>query len=193
VSSGLTGDRVATGQTARRQRVIAAAMTLAADGGYDAVQMRDVAASAQVALGTLYRYFSSKDHLLAAALLEWTRDLQRRVTEQPAQGDTDAERVTDIVRRATRTLQRQPRLTAALITAISASDPAVRPGQHEVDEIMFEVMASAMPDLDHDLRRQVCRVLSHVWFSALLGWVNGWGGGVDVSGEVELAARLLLR
>ena len=53
-------------QAARRGRVLDAALELAAEGGYDAVQMRDVAARAQVALGTIYRYFSSKDHLLAA-------------------------------------------------------------------------------------------------------------------------------
>jgi AcrR family transcriptional regulator len=37
--------------------------------------MRDVAACANVALGTIYRYFVGKDHLLAAALVEWARDL----------------------------------------------------------------------------------------------------------------------
>src|ERR1700738_360366 len=58
-------------------------MDLASSGGYDAVQMRDVAATAHVALGTIYRYFSSKDHLLAATLVEWTRDLQRRGAAAP--------------------------------------------------------------------------------------------------------------
>ena len=57
-------------QAARRERVIRAAMELGAEGGYDAVQMRDVAQRAGVALGTIYRYFSSKDHLLAAAMVE---------------------------------------------------------------------------------------------------------------------------
>ena len=55
-------------QQARRQRVIDAAMALGLEGGYEAVQMRDVAARADVAMGTVYRYFTSKDHLLAAAL-----------------------------------------------------------------------------------------------------------------------------
>ena len=59
-------------------------MSLAAEGGYDAVQMRDVAATAQVALGTIYRYFASKDHLLAATLVEWTKDLQRRLAMRGA-------------------------------------------------------------------------------------------------------------
>jgi TetR/AcrR family transcriptional regulator, cholesterol catabolism regulator len=186
-------DRLTTSQFARRQRVLGAAMRLAADGGYDAVQMRDVAASADVALGTLYRYFSSKDHLLAETLVEWTRDLQTRVTREPAQGACEADRVIDIVQRATRNMERQPRLTAALITAMSSPDPAVKPCQAEVGDIMFEVMAAAMPDLDGELRQGVCQVLTHVWFSALVGWVNGWGRGGDVAGEVEVAARLLFR
>ena len=40
-------------QQARRQRVIDAAMSLALEGGYEAVQMRDVAARADVAMGIL--------------------------------------------------------------------------------------------------------------------------------------------
>ena len=37
--------------------------------------MKDVAERSGVALGTIYRYFSSKDHVAAAALLEWARSL----------------------------------------------------------------------------------------------------------------------
>ena len=77
-------------QLDRRRRVIDAAFELGADGGYDAVQMRDVAATANVALATIYRYFSSKDHLLAAAMSEWTtacrvasRSRRRRARRQP--------------------------------------------------------------------------------------------------------------
>lgn len=180
-------------QTARRQRVIAAAMELAAEGGYEAVQMRDVAATGQVALGTIYRYFSSKDHLLAAALVEWTRDLQRKVTQRPARGATSGDRVIDILSRAMRGMERQPRLTAALMTAMSSPDPAIKPCQRELGELMQEIMESAMPDVDDDLRRGVIRVLSHVWFSSLMAWVHGWGDGVDVIGELNEAARLLLR
>src|SRR3990172_6772256 len=57
-------------QRTRRSRIIGSAVRLAASGGYDAVQMREVAADSKVALGTLYRYFPSKDHLLASAMLD---------------------------------------------------------------------------------------------------------------------------
>src|SRR3954447_24187877 len=106
-------DQLTRGQAARRQRVIRAALDLAAEGGYDAVQMRDVAQRGQVALGTIYRYFSSKDHLLAAALVEWVNDLEQRVSLRPPRGGTIADNMVDILRRATRAMEREPELSAA--------------------------------------------------------------------------------
>jgi AcrR family transcriptional regulator len=180
-------------QAARRARVLDAAMALAREGGYDAVQMRDVAATAKVALGTIYRYFSSKDHILAETLLEWNRDLQRRLAQRPPRGDTPADRVVDVLRRATRSIERNPKLSAALITAVTASDPAIKQCQGQISQIMADVLFDAMQDVDPELAAGVCRVLSHVWFSALIGWVNGWENGADVGEELEVAARLLLR
>ena len=48
-------------QRERRKRILDATLALASKGGYDAVQMRTVATQANVALGTLYRYFNSKE------------------------------------------------------------------------------------------------------------------------------------
>jgi len=180
-------------QAARRQRVIDAAMKLAADGGYDAVQMRDVASEAGVALGTIYRYFASKDHLLAACQVEFARGEQRRLELRPTQGDTAADRVVDVLRRATRAQERQPQLTAAMVTAISSPDPAVSGCQREVTAVMAAVLAGPMGDIDPKLKAEITRALSHVWFSALLGWVNGWTNVGAVGEELESAARLLLR
>jgi hypothetical protein len=42
-------------------------------------------------------------------------------------------------------------------------------------------------------RDGIARVLSWVWFGALLGWVNGWSNAGTVGDELETAARLLLR
>ncbi len=53
-------------QRDRRKRILDATLALASKGGYEAVQMRTVAQRADVALGTLYRYFPSKIHLLVS-------------------------------------------------------------------------------------------------------------------------------
>ena len=179
-------------QLARRTRVIEAALELASEGGYDAVQMRDVAATASVALGTIYRYFTSKDHLLAAALVEWSGDLQKRLAERPPRGDTTADRVVDVVRRAHRSMERNPRLAAALITAVTAPDPTIAEYQQQMMAVLRDVLSLPMGDVDEERRQGVLHVLTHVWFSTLLHWVNGWYGPGQVGDELELAARLLL-
>jgi AcrR family transcriptional regulator len=186
----------ARNQAARRQRVIAAAMELASEGGYDAVQMRDVAARADVALGTLYRYFPSKDHLLLAALDDWARALERRLAQKPPRGDDAAERVVDVLRRASRALERAPRLTAALVTALSSADPAVAESKQSVANVMGSMIIAAMDGehgdgAEHD--GDVVRVLQHVWFSALVSWVGGIAEAGTMGDDLELAARLLLR
>ncbi len=68
-----------SGQLARRAKIIEEVIGLIAEVGADAVQMRDVAQRSEVALATLYRYFSSKENLLAAALADWQKRLTRRI------------------------------------------------------------------------------------------------------------------
>ena len=69
-----TDEPATDAQRERRTRILDAAIALASRGGFEAVQMRAVAEDADVALGTLYRYFPSKIHLLVSAL---ARELER--------------------------------------------------------------------------------------------------------------------
>ena len=75
-------------QRDRRKRILDATLALASKGGYDAVQMRAVAERADVALGTLYRYFPSKIHLLVSALAREFERTQDRVDRAVLRGDT---------------------------------------------------------------------------------------------------------
>jgi AcrR family transcriptional regulator len=193
MSDVLVTETLTKSQLARRERVVRAAMELGQEGGYDAVQMRDVSQRAGVALGTIYRYFSSKDHLLAAALVEWTTDLERQVARRPPAGETIADRMVDILGRATRAMEREAQLSAAVLQAMTSSDPSVTRCQLEMNEVMTRIQSRAFPvDFPPEIRAAVIRTLEHVWFSALLGWVNGWLG-ISVAGdELATAAHLLL-
>lgn len=180
-------------QRERRLRVIDAALRLAADGGYDAVQMRDVSAEADVALGTIYRYFSSKDHLLVAAMAEWMLDLERTVTRHPPAGDTTTDRVLDVLDRALRAVEREPQRAAAVVTAQTSDDGAAHGAAREVTEVMYRIMDVAFPaDAGETHRHDVIRVLAHVWFSCLVSWTSGVGDMAWVRSELRTAARLLL-
>jgi TetR/AcrR family transcriptional regulator, cholesterol catabolism regulator len=193
MSETTTTEQLTKSQAARRQRVVAAALELGSEGGYDAVQMRDVAARANVALGTIYRYFSSKDHLLAAALVEWARDLERRATTRPPRGDTTADRVVDLLGRAVRAMEREPKLSAAVVAALTSNDAHVSDCQREVGIVMDRIQGMAFPDdFDPETERRIIRALGHVWFASLLGWVNGWKGMSETGDELDSAAHLML-
>ncbi|RMH68804.1 MAG: TetR/AcrR family transcriptional regulator, partial [Actinomyces sp.] len=62
-----------------RARIIETAMRLALEGGYEAVQMREVAERAEVSLATIYRHFPGKDVVLVAGLGEWVRLVRKRI------------------------------------------------------------------------------------------------------------------
>jgi TetR/AcrR family transcriptional regulator, cholesterol catabolism regulator len=183
-------DPLTKGQAARRQRVLLAALELGADGGYEAVQMRDVAASAEVALGTIYRYFPSKDALLAAAMVEWMEDLERRVMQRAPRGDTTAERVYDVLRRAVGTMERQPKLAEAVITALTSDDRDA--ASTATNDVMQRVLLRAFPEgTDPAMEAAIAKVLGHVWFSCLVAWSNGGGDLTWVGEELETATHLL--
>ncbi|MGQ0433217.1 MAG: TetR family transcriptional regulator [Microthrixaceae bacterium] len=187
-----TAEALTKSQAARRQRVLHAALKLGTDGGYDAVQMRDVASTAGVALGTIYRYFPSKDELLAAAMVEWMEDLERRVTQKAPSGDTTAERVYDVLRRGVATMERQPQLAEAVITALTSDDREAGSASTATTDVMQRVLLRAFPpDVDPATEAAIAKVLGHVWFSCLIAWSNGVGDLVWVAEELETASHLL--
>ncbi len=179
-------------QEARRQRVIDAAMALGLEGGYDAVQMRDVAARADVAMGTVYRYFTSKDHLLAATLVHWIELLDQRLAQQPARGEHPAQRVLDVLDRALRAMSRQPRFVTAVFTSLSSPDPGAVACQQQITFLMEGIITRAIGEPQPPDVAERARMIGHVWYSALVGWISGWSTVSRVYDELTVAVALLL-
>ena len=133
---------VTPAQRARRQRIVDAALELAL-GGYDAVQMREVAVRADVALGTLYRYFPSKVHLLVAAMAEQLERIRElAVGSAPATGEP-TERVMQVIRALTDYLGANPNLSAAMVRALMFADGSVAPDVDRVSAIMTSIISTA--------------------------------------------------
>lgn len=184
---------LARSQAARRRRVIDATLELAAGGGFDGVQMRDVAAAAGVALGTVYRYFESKERLLLEANFEQVEALRLLLAERPPTGESAADRVVDVLRRACRTQTRRPEATAAMVRALGSARPEESDAVARVSDAMTGIITRAMHEGDPSERdRAVARVLSQVWLSSLVGWVGGVDGPEVVGDDLERAARMLI-
>ncbi|MGI9604080.1 MAG: TetR/AcrR family transcriptional regulator [Acidimicrobiales bacterium] len=180
-------------QAERRRRVILAGTALASEGGYDAVQMREVATRAEVALGTIYHYFSSKDHLLAAALHDWIDQFARQVELRPARGGTDRERVLDLLARITDAMSSDQTLSAAVVTGFVSPGPDIAEIQEQLHRTWSAAVGSAFgPALATPQQQRIIRVIEHVWFSGLIGWVMGWMPLEQAIDELHDAVDLVL-
>jgi len=179
-------------QEARKRRVIEAAMRLAADGGYDAVQMREVAARADVAIGTIYRYFNSKDAVLVAGMAGWIGLARKSIAAEGIVADKPADQLLAVLDSTVRNSISQPRLTAALITALASTEPEVAVYKLDVEQEMAGLISDALGGFDGVDVDGVRRVIGHVWFSAIVSWVGGMRPAESVMEELDLAAHLLL-
>ena len=186
-------DAGSAAQRERRKRILDATLALASKGGYDAVQMRAVAEQAEVALGTLYRYFPSKIHLLVGALTMEMEQIQDKLDRRPIPGDTPAERMLYVLSRVTRNMQRDPMLTEAMTRAFMFADPSAAVEVNTVAGQMVRMFTRAMHDGEPSADDiAIARVIGDVWLSNLVAWVTRRASADDVSSRLELAARLLL-
>jgi AcrR family transcriptional regulator len=188
------GEAGSTAQRDRQKRILDATLALASKGGYDAVQMRAVAEKADVALGTLYRYFPSKIHLLVSALAREFGRTVERLSRNPIPGDTPYERMLFILRRTTKAMQRDPMLTEAMTRAFMFADPSAAAEVNIVARQLEQMYSLAMRDSEPTADdAAIARVIGDVWLSNLVAWVTRRASADDVSSHLELAARLLLR
>jgi AcrR family transcriptional regulator len=162
-----------------------------------------VAQESQVALGTLYKYFHSKEDILLLALTEEVERLERQMVADPLVGGTPLKRLTDFFQRATQGLTRKPHLARAVLRAIASGDRKTATKVSTFHERMTRMIHAAQrgsaPDLSlmgraalGDAReQQVAFLLQHVWFASLVGWAGGLHPVRTVSEQVRAAAALM--
>lgn len=180
-------------QEARRQRILQASAQLARRGGFDAVQMREVAESSQVALGTLYRYFPSKIHLLVATMQDQLQQMHSALHKRPPTVADPASRVAETLLRAFRSLQREPQLADAMVRALIFADRSVSAEVDTVSRLTTTIILDAMRLEGTPTAAQLSavRVIEHTWHSALITWLSGRASIAQVKVDIETACRLV--
>ena len=68
-------------KTATRQRILQTARRLFADKGFDATTTRDIAVAADIATGTLFNYFPTKEAVLACLAAEALADVDAKLND----------------------------------------------------------------------------------------------------------------
>jgi len=175
-------------QRERRKRILDATMAIASKGGYEAVQMRAVADRADVAVGTLYRYFPSKVHLLVSALGREFERIDAKTDRASLTGGTPYQRLSFMVSKLNRAMQRNPLLTEAMTRAYVFADASAAGEVDHAEKIIDSMFARAMGDGEPtEEQYHIARVISNVWTSNLLAWLTRRASATDVSKRLDLA------
>ena len=184
--------RLTAAQDARRRRMLREVSALAAEGGYESVQMRDVAARADVAIGTLYRYFPSKEYLVASVMEAEVGALAADLEARPALGNSAGERVLAVLGRANHALLARPNVSIAQIRALVSGNDEVAEVVKTVTDAMRALIVAAMEAEPTDESIDVADTLFDVWLAALVGWISGMTEADEVQRKLARTVKQLL-
>lgn len=184
----------------RARRIIQSTIELAEEGGFEAVRLRDVAARAEVAMGTLYRRFHSKEDLLVAALELETRAIEERMQLRPPRGANASERAVSFFAVTTRGMLRRPNLSRAMLKAAAAGEPALARKVELFHDIMRRMIVGALRGEPvrpgdasmTDRERLLGDVLNQIWFAVMVGWSGGLHTSAAINGQMRAAIDLIL-
>lgn len=179
-------------QQARRDRIVDAGLALLNERDFDKIQVKDVAEEANVALGTLYRYFSSKEHLFAEVLVRWAGTLRTHISRNPLRGTTDAQRLTQVINRSVRAFQKQPSLARLVATLETSSDPYATEILDRLGRTTGDIYVEAIHDLDRETARRVVVVVDALLAARLRSWVAGRISIATVNDDLADTIQLLL-
>jgi len=178
-------------QLARRQRIVRTALRALANSDYDQVKISDVARDSGVALGTLYRYFASKEHLFAAAFVEWQGALKKKLEKERPRGESEAERLRDVFHQTIRAFQLQPQFYRVVMMLNATTDAYAADLYQSVTSQFHDTVQMALSgpfDTDHEA---IFSTVNSVLDGSLRSWVMNRATIGDVYGNVDNAIRLI--
>lgn len=82
----------------QRRDMLAAALHLFSRKGYHSVSMHEIAEKAEFAIGTLYKFFQSKEDLYRALVLEQCNHFEARITRALESSDDEVEKLRTYIR-----------------------------------------------------------------------------------------------
>lgn len=187
----------------RAKRIVDTAVALAERDGYQAVRLRDVAATAQVALGTVYKRFASKEEILIAALEQESEKLVAKIGKKPVPGKDRVERVHVVFSALTKGFLRRPNLAKAVVRSVASGDPNTTERVASFHALITALVIAAIRgeaagtiaegggEADEE-ERTVASILQNVWFASFVGWAGGLHDSAQVLADTDKAAQLLL-
>ena len=154
------------------------------------IQMKAVSRAAGVALGTTYRYFPSKDHLLSEALVAWAEGFP--TVEARGDDGRSVDHLKAVYRLVVRAFEPHPTVYGTLTWLETSQDPVVTATFARFARHTRASLAAAIPRIRSPRRENVVMVMSSVLDNQLRHWSLGLVPIGDVYRTLDVTAELLL-
>ena len=182
-------------QQERYQRILEAAVTLGSRTDFERVQMQDVAAEADVAIATLYRYFPSKAHLFVGVMNAQLEEVDAaRFSGEQDQDRSKVDVVTDLLIEMTRWMAERRRLSMSMAQSIILAHGPESADSDRIETrflaILIEV-AGWGSDPTEDQKRRAWLVIQ-CWFGVLMTILSSGRGIASAEADIRRACELLL-
>jgi AcrR family transcriptional regulator len=154
--------RISPAQLERRAKIIDCARHMLAEQG-GTISMEAVAEASGTSRSTLYRNFSSREHLVSEVTLDAGRRLVEQLRQHPPTGSNVGDRVSALCHHISNLASANTALISACVHNMSSQDPAVIDAQIDIEEMVtgfFTSVLGEQPFADKpDLEKIIFRYL----------------------------------
>ena len=170
-------------QRERRERVITAVHELVEEGHVRDLQVKEIAERSGVSLAAIYRYFSSKEHLLAEALLDWAQQFGAR---------RRARDFTSTVRRGVEAYRRHPHYAELFLEVAASHDPYAVQAFGRMSDGVTSALLDAVGAEDEAVAKEIVTIVGNAWLGGLFAIVHGRSDFAGLERSLAAASRLLV-
>ena len=156
--------RISPEQKERRDHMISCARKLMMEQGAE-VSMEMVAAAAGTSRSTLYRNFTSREHLIADVTLDAGHRLISILSKRDMPGETVGDNISWLCQQLALMAKSNNTLLAVSIGNLSAEDPAVMDAQGEIEGLVSGIFGVALGGVALENRK----IVEQTIFRYLLG------------------------
>lgn len=187
-------------QRERYTRILDTTLRILDESGPHGVQVREVSKRADVALATLYRYFPSRDFLIAMALDHWSSGLAARLQRRRPQpehpprpagaGDVRSD-LNAAMRSVAGAFANHPNYAAAAVLAAGSTDPLVAGALLTYRTSFAAGLDAVLGGIPEPQRSDVAFLVESVLIGQLVGFSSGRRTPADMTAALERAIRII--
>ena len=178
--------------TARREAILAEAVALFAQRGFHEVPIEQIAAAAGIPASGVYRYFSSKQAILAAALQRASDRTEAAMTAGLAEADSCGQALSQLTRQYAQLCVDDPSIITAYRRCFGAIDDAERTDLRRQQRLTVNQWAGCLREARPELPSATAQFLVHAALD-VINDLTGGPQGVDADTAAALALQILLQ